>query len=128
MKLMGNNVNSLLQKLEALEFVLFEEKPSIIFLQETRLKRAGRIKTPRSSKFSWFELHRTEKAEKGVNGGGIAIGVLNSLEPSWISEGDDSIKALTVEIWLDSFPVGLVCGYGPQESDKKERKMALWEY
>ena len=48
LKLMGNNVNSLLQKLEALEFVLFEEKPSIIFLQETRLKRAGRIKTPSS--------------------------------------------------------------------------------
>ena len=82
LKLMGNNVNSLLHKLEALEFVLLEEKPSIIFLQETRLKRAGRIKTPSSSKFSWFELHRTEKAEKGVNGGGIAIGVLNSLEPS----------------------------------------------
>ena len=125
---MGNNVISLLQKLEALEFVLSVEKPSAIFLQETRLGRAGRIKTPSSLKYSWYELHRTEKAEKGVKGGGIAIGVLQALEPSWISKGDDVTEALTIEIWLDNFPVRLVCGYAPQEYDSKDRKAAFWEY
>ena len=128
LKLMGNNANSLFSKLEALEFVLFVEKPSAIFLQETRLGRPGRIKTPTSSKYIWYELHRTEAAEKGVKGGGIAIGVLNALEPSWISQGDDNTEALTIEIWLNSFPVRLVCGYGPQEYDSKERKDGFWEY
>ena len=125
---MGNNTNSLLQKLEALEFALSVENPSAIFLQETRLGRPGRIKTPCSSKYTWYELHRSEKASKGEKGGGLAIGVLNSLEPSWISEGNDEIETLTVKIWLEGFLVRLVCGYGPQEYDPKDRKDGFWEY
>ena len=125
---MGNNVNSLVQKLEALEHVLSVEKPTVIFLQETRLGRPGRIKTPSSTKYSWYELHRTVMAEKGQKGGGIAIGVLNSVEPSWISEGNDNTEAITVEIWIKNFPVRLICGYGPQEYDSKERKDSFWDY
>ena len=67
-------------------------------------------------------MHRTVSAEKGVKGGGLAIEVLNSLDPSWISEGDDDAEALTVEIWVQGFPIRLICGYGPPEYDKKERK------
>ena len=95
---------------------------SAIFLQQTRLGRPGRIKTPSSIKYTWYELHRSEKASKGEKGVGIAIGVLNSLEPSWISEGNDDVETLTVEIWLQGFPVRLVCGYQPQEYDSKDRK------
>ena len=63
-----------------------------------------------------------------MRGGGIALGVLNCLDPSWISEGDDSIEALTVEIWVEGFPIRLLCGYGPQEYDHKERKDKFWNY
>ena len=114
--------------MESLEHVLSVEKPSAIFLQETRLKRPGRIKTPSSSIYTWYELHRTDKAEKGEGGGGLAIGVVNYLEPSWISEGGDDAEAITVEIWVEGFPVRLVCGYGPQECDSKDRKDSFWEY
>ena len=65
---------------------------------------------------------------KGEKGGGIAIGVLNALEPSWISEGNDNTEALTIEIWLNDLPVRLICGYGPQEYDDKDRKEGFWEY
>ena len=54
--------------------------------------------------------------------------MLNCLEPSWISEGDDDAEALTIEIWIEGFPIRLVCGYGPQEGDRKERKNKFWEY
>ena len=92
-------------------------------MQETKLGRSGRIKTPSSiSLYTWLELHRTKKAEKGQGGGGIALGVMNCLDPSWISEGDDDMEALTVEIWVDGFPIRLICGYRPQEYDPKERK------
>ena len=100
MKFIGNNVNSLLSKLESFDHVISVIKPSVIFLQETKLGRSGRIKTPSSKKYTWYELHRTKHARKGEKGGGLAIGVINNLEPSWISEGDDDIEALTVEIWL----------------------------
>ena len=55
--------------------------------------------------------------KKGVNGGGIAIGVCNILDPSWLSEGDDEAEAMAVEIWIEGFPIRLICGYGPQEYD-----------
>ena len=90
--------------------------------------RTGRIKIPSNKKYSWYELVRTESADKGVNGGGLAIGVLNDLKPSWISEGDNDAEAITIEVWIGGFPIRLICGYGPQEGDKVERKEKFWEY
>ena len=118
-KMLGNNENGLLCKLRSLEHVLSVEKPAAVFLQETKLKRLGRTKTPSSSKYTWYELHCTDQADKGQSGGGLALGVLNVLEPSWVSEGDDDAEAITVKIWVEGFPIRLVCAYGPQESDKK---------
>ena len=61
LKLYGNNANSLGSKLESLEKIIKVQKPSVFFLQETKLGRAGRIRTPSSSNYTWYELHRTEK-------------------------------------------------------------------
>ena len=81
--------------------------PGAIFLQETKVGRVGTCRR--------YEHVRSQEAIKGVNGGGLALGILNSLDPSFISEGDDDAEALTVEIWVGSFPIRLICGYGPQE-------------
>ena len=86
---MGNNVDGINKKLEALENIILTENPSVLFFQETKEGRSGKIKTPSSSQYTWYEIHRTKNAEKGEKGGGLAIGVLNDLDPSWISEGDD---------------------------------------
>ena len=99
-----------------------------MFFQETKTGRSGRIKTPSSKQYTWYELHRTVNSEKGEKGGGLAIGVLNVLEPSWISEGDNEAEALTIEIWVEGFPIRLLCGYGPQEYDSKDRKDKFWDY
>ena len=55
--------------------------------------RSGIIKTPSCKQFTFYELHRTREAEKGEKGGGLAIVVINDLNPSWISEGDDNFEA-----------------------------------
>ena len=122
LKMFCNNVDGLLNKLESLEHLIVTETPSVIFLQETKMGRGGRIKTPSIKKYTFYELHRTKEAEKGEHGGGLVIGVLNDLDPSWISEGDDNAEALTVEVWIEGFPIRLICGYGPQEYDEKTRK------
>ena len=121
-------MDGILNKLESLENLIQSESPSVLFFQETKCGRSGRIKTPSSKEFSWYELHRSKEAEKGEMGGGLAIGVLNMLDPSYVSEGDDEAEANTVEIWVEGFPVRLVCGYGPQEYDRKERKKSFWGY
>ena len=128
MNLIGNNVDGILKKLESLENLIQHENPAVIFLQETQVKRAGRIQTPSASKFTWYEFNRTKNAEKGYKGGGVAIGVHNKLEPSYISEGDDDAEALTVEVWIEDAPIRLICGYGPQEYDGVKRKDKFWSY
>ena len=40
LKLLGNNVDGIMKKLEALEFVIVSEEPSVIFLQETKVSRS----------------------------------------------------------------------------------------
>ena len=127
LKFVGNNANGLANKLESLENIL-KDNPSVLFIQETHLQRTGKIKTPSAHKYTWYELIRTSNASKGEKGGGLAIGVLNVLQPSWISEGDDEAEAITVEIWVEDFPICLICGYGPQEYDKTHRKEKFWSY
>ena len=128
LNIIGNNVDGVLKKLESLENLILNENPAVIFLQETQVKRSGQIKTPSSKNYTWYELNRTKNAPKGENGGGVAIGIQNGLEPSWISEGDDDAEVITVEIWIDEFPVRLICGYGPQLYDCKDRKDKFWTY
>ena len=62
-------------------------------------------------------MHRTQNAEKGEKGGGVAIGILDVLQPSWVSEGDNSAETISVKIWVEGFSIRLICGYGPQEYD-----------
>ena len=59
---------------------------------------------------------------KNSSGGGLCTGVLKDLQPVWISQGDDEVECLTVEIWVNSFPIRIVNGYGPQAGDQLERK------
>ena len=66
-KLMGNNANSLLSKMESLENVLSVDKPSAIFLQETRLRRAGRIKTPSTHGMNYIGLNKQKRVKLEVD-------------------------------------------------------------
>ena len=74
----------------------------------------------------WNDTNRFSR--QGGKRWGIALGVLNQLEPSWINEGDNDAEAITIDIWVGGFPIRLVCGYGPQEGDKVERKEMYWKY
>ena len=115
-------LNGLQNKLESLEHLILSEKPSVFFFKETKMGRAGKIKTPSSNNYTWYELHRTKEAEKGDKGGGLAIGILNELDPSWISEGDDNAEALTIEIWAKGFPLRLICGMVLRNVIKKRER------
>ena len=44
----------------------------------------------------------------------------------WISEGNDEVEILVVEIEVSILRIRCICGYGPQESDSNERKDKFW--
>ena len=84
-------------------------------IQETKLKKANKIKTGSTNKFTIYELNRKDKS-----GGGLWIGALKDLHPVWVAQGDDEVEVLAIEIWVDDFPVRVVTAYGPQLSDKHD--------
>ena len=67
----GVNAAGISSKLSSFDNLLKTLEPSVFFLQETKLKKQGRIKTEHSKGYQIFELNRTDKL-----GGGLAIGAL----------------------------------------------------
>ena len=122
-QIIGLNCAGILSKLESFEDLLIEKEPSIFCLQETKVKRPNQIKTDSSRNFTIYELLR-----KKSNGGGLAIGVHNDLQPVWIDQGDDEVEVLVVEVWVNQFPIRIVNGYGPQMSDNSDRKRKFWTF
>ena len=92
-------------------------------IQETKLKKPNKFKTESSKKFTIYELNRKEKSA-----GGVGIGVLKDLRPVWVAQGDDEVECLSIEIWVDEFPIRVVTAYGPQLGDKLERKQKFWDF
>ena len=119
--MVGINAAGLSPKFDSFDKMLSDLSPSVFFIEETKLKRPGRIQTNHSEKYIIFELIRKEKG-----GGGLAIGVVKELNPTWISEGDDTVEILTVQINAKDFSIRCVGGYGPQENDPIERKQKFW--
>ena len=117
----GTNSAGITSKLQSFDDLLKTINPSVFFIQETKLKNQGKIKTEYSKKYQIFELNRKEKA-----GGGLAIGALEEVKPVWISEGDDNVEILVVEIEIGEMKIRCICAYGPQETDCVDRKEKFW--
>ena len=117
----GINAAGLSSKMSSFDSVLKSLKPTVFFVEETKLKTSGRIKTENSRGYQIFELNRTGKA-----GGGLAIGALNDTEPIWISEGDNEVEVLVVEISVSEMQIRCIAAYGPQEGATPEKKEHFW--
>ena len=118
LKIIGVNANGISSKLESLNHIFMELKPSVICLQETKLRKMGKLK------FNGYIVF--ESIRKNSQGGGLAIIVKSDLEPVWISEVDDQVEILIVEIHIEDLPIRIINCYGPQESDSVEKKSMFW--
>ena len=90
--MIGINSNGLLSKLLSFDNVLHELSPSIFFVQETKTKNYGQIKSANCVNVI-YELIRSERG-----GGGIAIGCKKDLHPVLLREGNDEVECLTVRL------------------------------
>ena len=107
--LLGVNAAGLSSKLYSFDNLLAEIKPGVFFIEETKMRTEGKIKTENSSNYQIFERIR----KKGRTGGGLALGVLHDLNPVWVGEGENEIESLSVEITVQTFRIRCVSAYGP---------------
>ena len=70
--------------------MISELKPSVFFIEETKMKYEGRIKLENYVVF--------ERIRKDRSGGGLALGCIKELNPIWVREGEGDIETLSVEI------------------------------
>ena len=112
--MLGNNANGIIGKKASFLNLIKNEKPTCFMLQETKVKKAGQF---RVEGYQIFEYVRQNKG-----GGGIAIGIDNECknEPLLVTQGEDGVEILVVEINVGEMQVRLITGYAPQETDNKE--------
>ena len=60
---------------------------------------------------------------KDKGGGGIAIGVRPSLEPTWVNEGYKATETLSVVINVEKRKIRMFVGYGSQNVASDEVKI-----
>ena len=101
--------------------ILSQLKPSVFFIEETKMKETGKLKF---ENFDVFELVR----ESQNGGGGLALGCVKDLQAAWVREGDDVVEALSVDIFVKKKKIRCCIAYGCQESDTEDRKNAFWDY
>ena len=117
----GVNAAGISSKLCSFDNLLYTLKPTIFFVEETKLKTAGKIKTENTKGYQIFELNRSGKA-----GGGLAIGALSDTDPVWISEGDNDVEILVIEISVNEIQIRCIVAYGPQEGALSDKKEQFW--
>ena len=97
----GNNCDKIGNKTESFNKVLSDLSPCVFVLQETKRKQADPpLKITNIINYQVFELRRAKDKKdggKGLEGGGIAIGVFHELNPVLIRQGDDEAECLSVE-------------------------------
>ena len=108
MFVLGANAAGLLNKLESFYRNISIFNPGVIFIQESKARRKGKIKLNNYTIF--------EKIRKQNNGGGLLTAVHSSLKPVSISDDDDDEEILVVEANINNSMVRLINGYGPQEN------------
>jgi hypothetical protein len=118
---MGVNAAGLRPKVLTFKKTLSELQPSVFFVEETKLRDAGKLKL---DNYVIFERVR----ENRDGGGGLALGCVKELKPVWVREGRDKVEALSVDIFVKEMKIRCCAAYGCQETDKVENKDAFWQY
>ena len=99
LRLIGCNANGLASKLNSLDYIITQLEPSVICLQETKAKKKGKgFKDIKG--FTKFELIR-----QNSGGGGLMTLVSHDLKPVWVSEGDDNVEILVIEIHIEELSI-----------------------
>ena len=118
---MGVNAAGLRSKMSCFKKVLNDLKPSVFFIQESKMKIPGKINI---ENYIIFEKLRS----KNENGGGLAIGCIPELKPCWVRESEEPIEALSIDIFFKNLTIRCCVAYGCQENDAIGKKEEFWEY
>ena len=96
-------------------------KPSIVTLQETKVRKSGRLK------LKGYQIF--EKVRKDGIGGGLLTAADENLNPVLISTGkEENSEILTVQVKAGKHEIRIINAYGPQEDESnKDEIYRFWQ-
>ena len=69
-----------------------------------------------------------ERLREKSEGGGVAIAAIRELNPTLVSQGENDVEAITIEIHPKNIVISCTSAYGPQMKDHIEKKHEFWKY
>ena len=105
----GTNANGIKSKKESFIHWLENDNPQVVMVQETKVTRKNQFNVPG---YEFFEKPRI-----GKGGGGVMIGVRKDIDgvPVVVSNHDEDVEILVIEIVLKAMTIRFLTGYGLQE-------------
>ena len=124
--IVGVNAAGITSKINSFDKLLFDLKPCIWMIQETKRKQISpKMKGENLINYQVFEMLRTKTKEEGGKGqhvGGLAIGALHDLKPMLVHQGNDEVECITIQVTTGPTTFWCVAGYGPQNDNSNERR------
>ena len=116
----GRNANGILSKKDSLFQIVDQLKPSVLYLQESKVNKKGLIKI---EGYEIFEYVRSNS-----NGGSLLTAVHSNLQPVFISgeETETEAEILVIQAKLGNYNCRFFNAYGPQEYASHEDKIAFY--
>ena len=121
--LFGVNASGISSKIHSFQKALHDLKPSIFFIQETKLG-----KNTKKIQFENYQIFELSRKKNKVSGGGLALGVHRDIPAVQVREGDDEVECLSVVVTVGELQFRTVAAYGPQLRDTREKKDNFWNY
>ena len=116
----GANVAGARSKWKSWRKVIKDTKASVFFVQETKCDQINMLK------MEGFIIFDKVRVNKG--GGGVAVAAKRELNPILVSEAEDNIDAITININTRKINIYCTSAYGPQTSAPVELKTQFWNY
>ena len=119
LSIFGNNCDGIKHKIESLKLNVASFSPSIVTLQETKLKSKNSFKLPG---YQFFERLRCQK-----DGGGLLTAIDENLDPALVFSDEESLnEILIVQLELNNLKIRVINAYGPQEDEDPDIVQQFW--
>ena len=114
----GFNPNGVKSKLTTIRKLIRETRSAVVTMQETKCSQAGQ--------FNFDGYFTYEQIRPKTEGGGVSVSALKNLQPVFVSDGGETVEALTIDIHSKNMTISVSSAYGPQESANYKKKNAFW--
>ena len=103
----GFNPNGVKSKLTTIRKLIRETRSAVVTMQETKCSQAGQ--------FNFDGYFTYEQIRPKTEGGGVSVSALKNRQPVFVSDGGETVEALSIDIHSKDMTISVSSAYGPKK-------------